>query len=76
MANVSIRDLIIYYTAKAAAYKYAASWVVKDSKLKKGFLELSEKEYDMAFRLVEARQSVGKTHLPDINLLERYDASK
>lgn len=74
MENITIRDLIIHYTAKADALK-TASIYVKSPNVSKKLLELSETYSDTAFTLSEIICSVGKSATTELNLLDNYEAN-
>ena len=74
MADITIRDLIIYYTARADALKYASLYT-KSPSVKKQLLELSETYSDRAFTLSEIRSLVGKSSTTELNLLDNYEAN-
>ena len=74
MADITIRDLIIYYTAKADAFKTAAAYV-KSSVVSKELLELSETNSDRTFNLSEICRFVGKSTTTEMNLLDNYEAN-
>lgn len=73
MADITIRDLIIHYTAKADAFKSASTYV-KSPNVRKKLLELSETYSDRAFSLSEVCHFVGKSTTTELNLLDNYEA--
>lgn len=74
MADITIRDLIIYYTAQANAFKFASTYV-KSPNISKKLLELSATYSDRAFALSEIRRLVGKSSTTELNLLDNYAAN-
>lgn len=74
MADITIRDLIIYYTAQADAFKFASTYV-KSPNVSKKLLELSETYSDRAFTLSEICRFVGKSATTELNLLDNYEAN-
>ena len=73
MADITIRDLIIHYTAEANAYQSAACYV-SNPKKKQTLLEWAERCSDAAFQLSEIRQHIGKSVTTDMNILDYYIA--
>lgn len=74
MADITIRDLIIHYTAKADAFKSASTYV-KSPNVSKKLLELSATYSERAFALSEIRNFVGKSAKTELNLLDNYEAN-
>lgn len=74
MENITIRDLIIHYTAQADAFKLASIYV-KSPNIRKKLLELSETYSDRAFTLSETCRFVGKSATTELNLLDNYVAN-
>ena len=75
MADITIRDLIIHYTAKADAFKSAA-YYVSNPKKKQELFELAERCSDRAFQLSEIRQHIGKSTTTEMNILDNYIAQE
>ena len=76
MADITIRDLIIYYTAKAETIKSIATYDIKNSKTKEKLLDFAEKYSDRAFQLSEISKFVGKSSTTELNLLDNYEAEE
>ena len=75
MAEITIRDLIIHYTAKADAFQSAA-YYVRNPKKKQELFELAEKYSDRAFQLSEIRRYIGKSTTTEMNILDNYKAQE
>lgn len=76
MADITIRDLIIYYTAKAEALKSCALYDTKSIKTKEKLLGWSESYSDRAFQLAEISKFVGKSSTTELNLLDYYEVEE
>lgn len=76
MTDITIRDLIIYYTAKAEALKSCALYHTKSIKTKEELLELSERFSDKAYQLAEISKFVGKSSTTELNLLDYYEVEE
>ena len=74
MPELTIRDLIIYYTAKAEAFMTASSYT-KSPSVKKQLLEFSKTYSNRAFNLSEIFRIVGKSATTELNLLDNYEAN-
>jgi hypothetical protein len=75
MADITIRDLIIYYTAKAEAIKSCAIYDIKSPKRKEELLKIAESYSDRAFQLSEISRFIGKSQTTELNLLDNYEAN-
>ena len=73
MTDITIRDLIIHYTAKSAAYQFASTCVNNPTNNQK-LLEMAERYSDEAFKLSEIRLHIGKSATTEMNILDNYMA--
>lgn len=76
MTDITIRDLIIYYTTKANVLKSCATYDIKNQKRKEELLKISEEYSDRALQLSEISRFIGKSSTTEINILDNYEAEE
>lgn len=68
-----IRELIIYYTAKAEAYNHMSTYTEISKALKKELEGYAERYYDTAYDIIKTLQIIGKSHSDGLCLLNCLD---
>lgn len=76
MKEITIRDVIIYYTAQAQAYKSCAMLCSKNVTQKENMLKTAKKLSDRAYALSEIGRFIGQSATTEMNILNNFEAEE